>query len=168
MANGSRLVALAWGRNRDTPENRGTGTWCFARQRKAPRLVEAAMNRRSPGWRQPTRRSLLLREIARRKRARRLSVETLEDRHLLSSMVAIDPNQQQIGSLIVQFKSGVNAPGSLAAYSAAANLDPEWALTPGMRKVELDPRTDWQAALAAFRQDPNVAFAEPDYHVSLQ
>src|SRR5262249_47491009 len=58
--------------------------------------------------------------------------------------------------------------GSLAAYSAAANLDPEWALTPGMRKVELDPRTDWQAALAAFRQDPNVAFAEPDYHVSLQ
>src|SRR5262245_17687055 len=126
------------------------------------------MNRRSPEWRLPTRRNLLLREVAGRCRARRLNVETLEDRHLLTSMVAIDPNQNQIGSLIVQFKSGVNAPGSLAAYSAAANFDPEWALTPGMRKVELDPASDWQAALAAFRQDPNVAFAEPDYRVSLQ
>src|SRR5439155_12027876 len=32
----------------------------------------------------------------------------------------------------------------------------------------LDSTADWSVALSAFKQDPNVVFAEPDYHVSLQ
>src|SRR5207247_11011414 len=80
----------------------------------------------------------------------------------------VDAAQHSTSSLIVQFKAGTSSPGSLAAYTATASLDPEWALTPGMRKVELDPNADWASTFLAFKQDPNVQYVEPNYHVQLQ
>jgi serine protease len=109
-------------------------------------------------------------------RNKRLSLETLEDRRLLAAVtsnpaalpdVAVDSGQHRAASLIVQFKNGASSPASMAAYAATANLGAEWTLTPGMRRVNLDPTTDWAAALTAFKNDPNVLFAEPDYRVSL-
>lgn len=124
------------------------------------------------------RRVLVIRaDHGRRVRTKRLLIETLEDRRLLAaitagtaplSALAVDHNEHSATSLIVQFKSGAVAPGSLAAYLTMAQLGAEWDITPGMRKVDLASNADWSQALAAFKQDPNVQFAEPDYHVSLQ
>src|SRR5437868_568473 len=102
--------------------------------------------------------------------APRLVLETLEDRRLLASFsdLSLDQSQHSASSLIVQFKDGSSSPGSLAAYLATAHVNSDWALTPGMRRVDLDSTADWSVALSAFKQDPNVVFAEPDYHVSLQ
>ncbi len=110
-------------------------------------------------------------------RFRRPLLEPLEDRSLLASVPfpslelpdsPLLAREHRAGSLIVQFRDGATAPGSLAAHLLTANLAPEWQLTPGMRQVELNATADWTAALLAFRQDPNVLFAEPDYRISLQ
>lgn len=113
------------------------------------------------------------------RRTRRLCVESLEDRRLLTvnplppaalalSEIAPDSRDHRAGSLIVQFRNGTASPGSLAAHLLTASLQPEWPLTPGMRRVDLSNSTDITAALLAFKQDPNVAFVEPDYRVSVQ
>ena len=106
-----------------------------------------------------------------------LQLEELEDRSLLASFslpgdtppsILLDQSEHRPNSLIVQFRDGASAPGSLAAHLLTANLQPEWALTPGLRKVDVDPNADLADVIRAFKQDPNVAFAEPDYRVSLQ
>lgn len=113
------------------------------------------------------------------RRQRRLRIEPLEGRHLLTASAlppsalslpdaALDEREHRAGSLIVQFKSGATTPGSLAAHLLTADLGPEWSLTPGMRRVDLSSSADLTAALLAFKQDPNVAFVEPDYRVSIQ
>src|SRR5205085_3990975 len=33
---------------------------------------------------------------------------------------------------------------------------------------ELDPKADWASTLLAFKQDPNVQYVEPNYHVQLE
>ncbi len=108
---------------------------------------------------------------------RRLFVESLEDRHLLAALtdgtaplssLDVDPTAHSTSSLIVQFRAGTSSPGSLAAYTATASVDSEWALTPGMRKVELNANADWASTLLAFKLDPNVQYVEPNYHVQLQ
>jgi len=107
-------------------------------------------------------------ECGRQTRTKRLLIETLEDRRLLAALtpgtaplsaLAVDQNEHSASSLIVQFKSGTNSPGSLAAYLTMAQLGAEWDITPGMRKVDLASNADWSHALAAFQQDPNVLFA---------
>src|SRR5262245_6688234 len=139
-------------------------------------VEEAFMDRGSHYWpwlsRFPLRRRA--RSISRR-RSSRLAVESLEDRRLLTVAsaatfddLAVDQGQSRASSLIVQFKSGLNSAGSLAAYVATAGMSSEWALTPGMRRVDFDPAMDYAAALATFRNDPNVLYAEPDYRVSIQ
>jgi subtilisin family serine protease/subtilisin-like proprotein convertase family protein len=77
-------------------------------------------------------------------------------------------HDHRAGSLIVQFRDGSDAPGSLAAHVLTANLEPAWSIAPGMRKVDLTSTADLATALAAFQQDPHVQFVEPDYHVSLE
>src|SRR3954447_5051755 len=105
-------------------------------------------------------------------RGRRLAAELLEARLALSSVplssLSFDDRQHSTSSLIVQFRPGATAVSSLAAYLATAKMDAPWSLTPGMQKVELASNADWASALAAFKNDPNVQFAEPDYRVSLQ
>jgi subtilisin family serine protease/subtilisin-like proprotein convertase family protein len=98
-----------------------------------------------------------------------LVVETLEDRRLLASDagLVVDPTAH-VSSLIVQFRPGAGSASSLAAYAAGSQLGTPWSLTPGMREVHLNASADTQAALAAYRADANVLFAEPDYRVKLQ
>ncbi len=105
------------------------------------------------------------------RRTLRLLVENLEDRRLLAIASTDLPDiarDHRSGSLLVQFRDGASTPGSLAAHMLTTNVSPEWELTPGMRRVEFDTVSDFAAALAAFKQDPNVLFAEPDYRISLQ
>jgi serine protease len=107
-----------------------------------------------------------------------VQLETLEDRRLLAALIdlsssplsdtAIDSTQHSNTSLIVQFRDGSSSVSSLAAYLMTSKLEPEWSLTPGMHKVDLNSAVDWAAALLAFKRDPNVQFVEPDYRVSLQ
>src|SRR5262245_55432721 len=75
-----------------------------------------------------------------------LFIEGLEDRRLLAiadqptidfSDLAVDSGPHRGSSLIVQFRDGASSPGSLAAHSLTSKLEPEWALTPGMRRVDL-------------------------------
>jgi len=112
-----------------------------------------------------------------RRREQVLLFEALESRFLLTATaddsrpvggVTVDPLAHSSSSLIVQFRPGASAPGSLSAYQAMQTVDPAWALTPGMHKVEINAISDYQSALAAFSQDPNVAFVEPDYRIQLQ
>ena len=128
-------------------------------------------------WRRSSRSRPLHAQAGRRRSFCRLGLESLEDRRLLATVApltgpqsdfTIDAGQHRGSSLIVQFREGTSSAGSLGAYVATANVNPEWALTPGMRRVDLDPAADWSATLASFQSDPNVLFAEPDYHVSLQ
>lgn len=109
------------------------------------------------------------------RRLRRPFLEALEDRRLLtvadpSSLTLPDLSlrEHRTDSLIVQFRDGASTPGSLAAHMLTANLQQEWKITPGMRRVNLNSTADLAAALIAFKQDPNVSFVEPDYRVSLQ
>jgi serine protease len=103
--------------------------------------------------------------------------EQLEDRRLLAaltelntdalSQLDLDTTSHRAASLLVQFREGTVssnlAPGSIAG----SRLTASWAIAPGLNKVELDAGADLDAALAAYRNDPNVLFAEPDYRVSL-
>lgn len=105
---------------------------------------------------------------------KQLRLETLEDRRLLAadlstlSSLTVDQESFSDRALIVQFRDGTSSPGSLSAHSATRRLEAEWAITPGMRRVQIDPGSDITSVLAAYRSDPNVVFAEPDFRVSLQ
>src|SRR6185295_11248216 len=48
---------------------------------------------------------------------------------------------------------------------AGTNADKQWAIAPGIREVLPAEGVDLQAALAAFKSDPNVVFAEPNYPI---
>jgi len=115
------------------------------------------------------------RRASQSRRLHRPFLETLEERRLLtvadSSNLALPDlasHEHRADSLIVQFRDGASTPGSLAAHLLTANLQQEWTITPGMRRVDLTSAADLAAALLAFRNDPNVSFVEPDYRVSLQ
>src|SRR5687768_7291925 len=104
---------------------------------------------------------------------RLLNVETLEERRVLSTLsnladLSVEVTDRRSASLLVQFRAGASSPGSLAAYQLTTNVDEEWSIVPGLRRVELDPAADWEATLAAYQQDPNVVFAQADHRVSLQ
>src|SRR5262245_2381126 len=103
---------------------------------------------------------------------RRLVLESLEDRRLLTAtgnalpQLALDPSAAPT-SLLVQYRDNATYASSLAAYQAGANVDDQWAIAPTMREVKLNAGVDLDTALAAFRNDTNVVFAEPDYPVKL-
>src|SRR5262245_29303188 len=101
----------------------------------------------------------------------RLAVEPLEDRRLLAavsdltgslSQLAIDPGDYRSTSLLVQFR-----PGATTAAVAGTNLGAAWEIAPGLRAVTLDAQTNFLAALKAYKESPDVLFAEPDFRVSL-
>jgi hypothetical protein len=106
-----------------------------------------------------------------RVRLHRPRLEPLEGRRLLSvagssGEFSLDESYEPT-SLIVQFRDGESQTSSLAAYLAGAKLGEEWAIVPGMREVHLNPGFDVDEALAAYENDPNVLYAEPDYRVQL-
>lgn len=146
-------------------------TWLRARHRRAAQTeMGNSRNHRSHSYRRLHRNR---RAKVSSSRQAHLLFEPLEERRVLTassgdlSDLATDTTQYRDSSLIVQFREGAVSPGSLAAYSSTVKLNSEWELTPGMRRVDVDPAANWESVLAAYRSDPNVLFAEPDYRVSL-
>jgi VCBS repeat-containing protein len=104
---------------------------------------------------------------------RRLVVEILERRHLLAvtgidlTELAVNPELFDSSRILVRFKP--DAPelaGSaiLAGTEFGATID----LVPGLRSVTLSPDVTVETALAAYKTNPYVLYAEPDYHVQLE
>ena len=100
-----------------------------------------------------------------------LLCETLEDRTLLdgsalatlnSPRLIIDPGAHAASSILVRFRSE-------ATVQIAQGTDPgpEMSLVRGMHTVKLGAGVTVDAALAAYRANPNVLYAEPDYSVHL-
>jgi serine protease len=98
---------------------------------------------------------------------RRLLAALRDDRPALLSQLGLDVSSSRSSSLLVQFKDGTVGANIAAEAVAGARVTADWSIVPGLRKVELSAGTDLQSALAAYRNDPNVVFAEPDYRVSL-
>jgi subtilisin family serine protease len=107
--------------------------------------------------------------------ARGLFLEPLEPRQLLAadvstaafSSLAVDNGNYSATSLLVQLRSCTSESSFTGAKFSGTKLGAEWAIAPGLRQVQLDEGADLAAALEAYRSDPNVLFAEPDYRISL-
>jgi subtilisin family serine protease/fibronectin type 3 domain-containing protein/methionine-rich copper-binding protein CopC len=119
----------------------------------------------------------------------RLAVEALEDRTLLSigglaglaeiSALAVDPHDCDPSAIIVRFRpdaAGLAATGQDVSGKVAPNgadiltgtqIARSFPVVPGLRKVRLADGVAVDAALAAYRADPRVLYAEPDYRVHL-
>jgi subtilisin family serine protease/subtilisin-like proprotein convertase family protein len=99
-------------------------------------------------------------------------MEFLEDRRLLtaagdtSPQLALDATETP-SSLIVQYRDSATHASSLAAYVAGSNVEQQWDIAPSMRQVKLTTGVDLASALAAYQNDANVLFAEPDFPVKL-
>lgn len=93
---------------------------------------------------------------------RLLRLEALEDRRLLSaSPLWLNPDPGAADGILVQLRdSASDASKPLIAPDVSS-------LTPGLKRVQLAAGADVAAELAAWRSDPNVLFAEPDYAVSI-
>src|SRR5688572_17969083 len=123
------------------------------------------------------------RPIRRNPRASRLYLETLEDRRLLAFLAPVDydagTNPQAVAtadkdsglhidsgswdpnSILVRFRPNAGP----AAAVEGTRLGRELSLVPGLRSVRLDPGTDVAKALDAYRADPDVLYASPNYLV---
>jgi len=103
---------------------------------------------------------------------RRFTVELLEDRRLLTAAGDVSPqlafdSSEAPTSLLVQYRDDATYASTLAAYQAGSNVDEQWTIAPSMREVKLIAGVDLASALAAYQNDANVVFAEPDYPVKL-
>jgi subtilisin family serine protease/uncharacterized protein (DUF2141 family) len=95
-------------------------------------------------------------------------LESLEERTLPSSTpLALDPNSYNPSDILVCFRPGSAAPSGQDVLPGT-RVGPEMVLVPGLHRVGLDPGVSVPDALAAYRNNPNVAYAEPDYNISLQ
>jgi subtilisin family serine protease len=112
---------------------------------------------------------------------KRLRVEPLEQRALLSCTLApgpvavdhlqVDPESYEPSSLLVRFRDDLSASavdwGQLdqAGLAPGTRIGKAFSLVSGLREVHVDHGTNIQEALAAYRADPNVLYAEPNYRV---
>ncbi len=121
--------------------------------------------------------------------ASRLHLEALEDRTLLSggglasladlSALAIDPCAYDPSAILVRFRSeAVGLSAATQALTAAdlpiaadilsgTQIERAFRVVPGLQRVQLSGGVAVDAALAAYRADPRVLYAEPDYRVHL-
>src|SRR5262245_3988659 len=108
-----------------------------------------------------------------------LRCEFLEDRTLpsgfnvLGAGLAMDPTSYSSSDILVRFRTsdaaGVTMASSLSVVAAPGTvIDQSTKLVPGLDRVRLNAGTSVEAALAAYRANPNVLYAEPDYRVHLQ
>src|SRR5262245_53470669 len=88
---------------------------------------------------------------------RALRLEALEERTLLNAgpVLAVNPNAYDPGHLLVRVEPGAAPPGPDAR--------PIGGLVPGLYEVSLAPGVSVPRALAAYKADPHVLSAEPDY-----
>ncbi|MBN1853071.1 MAG: S8 family serine peptidase, partial [Pirellulales bacterium] len=113
---------------------------------------------------------------------RRLEVEYLERRDLLSVISAVDmeyttsldfsPNRIEPTSLLVRLRDSAPEITSALATSIrveypGAEVHRIFSLIPGLCEIQLSTEANVSNALAAFRTNPNVLYAEPNYRVQL-
>lgn len=69
------------------------------------------------------------------------------------------PNQ-----LLVRFRSSLTQSAAMQTkIRASAKVVQRYTSLPGLQLVQLEPGTDFNAALASYRRDPTVMYAEPNY-----
>ncbi|MHC4406638.1 MAG: S8 family peptidase [Planctomycetota bacterium] len=113
---------------------------------------------------------------------RGLQLEPLEDRCLLAvaglpaavdfSQLTVDPDSYDPSAILVRFHQdaplhrkdvGLLGPEAVGGTEIGAELP----LVPGLRKVQLQEGVSVDVALAAYRSNPQVLYAEPDYEIRL-
>jgi subtilisin family serine protease len=95
-----------------------------------------------------------------RRQCRRPSLEQLEDRTLLSQT---GTEVFDLTRILVRFRNEGVPPPSIKGTTIGPALN----LVPGLYEVRLDKGVSVAAALAAYRADPHVLTAEPDYPFDL-
>ena len=103
---------------------------------------------------------------------RRLTLEILERRHLLAVTfdlheLAVSPDRYDTSRILVRFQPEapeVASSAILPGTEFGATID----LVPGLRSVQLAPEISVEAALAAYKANPFVLYAEPDFRIQLE
>jgi serine protease len=89
------------------------------------------------------------------------------------SSLRADPSAYDSSHILVRFNAETGTADTIRGLQAAVplpgtELGPSLTLVPGLREVCLDPGETIEAALAEYRNDPQVVYAEPDYTVTAQ
>ena len=95
---------------------------------------------------------------------RRLLIEKLESRRLLSASPAHIQDR-----ILVRFADAADSSASdiVTEVVRGASVDREFQLVPGLRQVRLPSGLNFEAALQAYRDNPHVLYAEPDYRLQV-
>ena len=116
-----------------------------------------------------------------RSRCHMLQIEPLENRRLLSANsrpivnlpeLEIDPTWYDDSNIIVRFRSDHGCDGDCVAstnpsLSALTRAVGSLGSRTGIHKINLRDNVSVESALAAYRANPNVLYAEPDYRVRI-
>ncbi len=122
----------------------------------------------------PTSRSCIRKQRA--VSARRMLLQSLEDRRCLAANPAlaidlpalqIDPTSYAASSLIVRYTADGNTRFEGAGTYGPSRIVSNKSLGFGLEKVDLAPGVSVQSILDLYQNDPQVAYAEPDYQVSI-
>lgn len=106
-----------------------------------------------------------------------LRLEMLEGRTLLSvdaqgltnlDALRIDPDSYNPTSILVRYREDVVGKGRVNASLRDTEVGPAIGLVPGLREVKLGKGIGVEAALAAYRANPNVLYAQPNYRVHIE
>jgi subtilisin family serine protease len=109
----------------------------------------------------------------------KLHLESLEGRLLLSGNPAlddlvqwtVDPDSYEPGSILVRYRDGTSCSNTdclvvaSPARALGTHLERAFSLVPGLEQIRLPQNISVDQALAAYRSDPHVLYAEPDYRV---
>jgi subtilisin family serine protease len=114
---------------------------------------------------------------------RHLGMEQLEERRLLSistppaafslDVLEIDPEWYADDSIIVRFNQDFSLPAALSNPGMAAQIlsgttvETRLGHVPGLHRVTLSDSVDVTGALAAYRNDPRIAYAQPNYRIRI-
>jgi subtilisin family serine protease len=109
-------------------------------------------------------------------KARRGFFEPLEDRRLLAAApvagfanfgeLTTDFQDYDASRILVRFQDEAASRGAAAAL-AGTQIGRAFPIVSGLREVTLPEGLSVEAALAAYRSQPNVLYAYPDYHLRL-
>jgi subtilisin family serine protease/fibronectin type 3 domain-containing protein len=108
--------------------------------------------------------------------ARRLLLESLEDRRLLAanpgvsldlSLLQIVPDDYEASSFIVRYHTDTLTRDEGADTYGPSRVVGSKALGDGLKKIELAPGVALQSMLQLYQSDPQVVYAEPDYRVRI-
>lgn len=99
-------------------------------------------------------------------RSYRPRVEALETRALLSGL-AVATDSYSTDRILVRMVEGAAAAADTALASAGLSWGEAFALVPGLREVRLQAGVSVQSALQTLRGLSTVAYAEPDYRVTI-